>query len=369
MASELRAAGITVHVVGLGTKAADLGKMACLPQQTGGRHFNALNPEQTSAYVEEALRSASEPRCNRSIGTCRRTAAHRGTRADPGDGPGSTASARAGGPQHRAADRAAELDRRCGGAARCGPVRRARAQSGRAGRARPLHRGGARGHSGCKADGGGSRQPTDRRHRGAQCRQRAGASVGGEGRNRHLRCRRHRQRQQRRACCMHPRPARSTTLLPAGRYVARVEIGLVRAEQARDRQRRAAGGGGHPAQRRTPAAHHHGARAGRHAGDGDPERGRGRSRCAAGPARIGALGRAAGKLRGAARVVLRCRQAGDRGSARAPGDRPRRRAAAGAQHGGRKACARHQDRPRRVAGQPSSSPTRSCASTAPRRRR
>ena len=57
-AAELRAAGITVHVVGLSTKAADLGKMACLPQQTGGRHFNALNPEQTSAYVEEALRSA-----------------------------------------------------------------------------------------------------------------------------------------------------------------------------------------------------------------------------------------------------------------------------------------------------------------------
>jgi Ca-activated chloride channel homolog len=59
VAGELKASGITVHVVGLGTKAADLGKMACLPQQTGGRHFNALTIEQASAYLEEALRSAS----------------------------------------------------------------------------------------------------------------------------------------------------------------------------------------------------------------------------------------------------------------------------------------------------------------------
>ena len=59
VAGELRAAGITAYVVGLGTKAADLGRMACLPQLTGGRHFNALSIEQVSTYLEEALRSAS----------------------------------------------------------------------------------------------------------------------------------------------------------------------------------------------------------------------------------------------------------------------------------------------------------------------
>jgi Ca-activated chloride channel family protein len=59
VAGELRAAGITAYVIGLGTKAADLGKMACLPQLTGGRHFNAVSVEQAAALVEEALRSAA----------------------------------------------------------------------------------------------------------------------------------------------------------------------------------------------------------------------------------------------------------------------------------------------------------------------
>jgi Ca-activated chloride channel family protein len=59
VANELRTAGITAYVVGLATKAADLGRVACLPQLTGGRHFNALNTEQASAYLEEALRSAA----------------------------------------------------------------------------------------------------------------------------------------------------------------------------------------------------------------------------------------------------------------------------------------------------------------------
>jgi Ca-activated chloride channel homolog len=58
LAADLRAAGITVYVVGLGTKAADLGRMACLPQLTGGRHFNAVNAEQAAAYIDEALHSA-----------------------------------------------------------------------------------------------------------------------------------------------------------------------------------------------------------------------------------------------------------------------------------------------------------------------
>jgi len=54
-AAELRAAGITAHVVGLSVKTEDMAKMVCLPQTTGGRHFNAQNAEQVAAYIEEAL--------------------------------------------------------------------------------------------------------------------------------------------------------------------------------------------------------------------------------------------------------------------------------------------------------------------------
>jgi len=54
-AAELRAEGITAHVVGLNVKTEDMAKMVCLPQATGGRHFNAQNAEQIAAYVEEAL--------------------------------------------------------------------------------------------------------------------------------------------------------------------------------------------------------------------------------------------------------------------------------------------------------------------------
>ena len=54
-AAELRTEGITAHVVGLNVKTEDMAKMVCLPQATGGRHFNAQNAEQIAAYVEEAL--------------------------------------------------------------------------------------------------------------------------------------------------------------------------------------------------------------------------------------------------------------------------------------------------------------------------
>ena len=54
-AAELKTAGITAHVVGLNVKTEDMAKMVCLPQATGGRHFNAQNAEQVAAYVEEAL--------------------------------------------------------------------------------------------------------------------------------------------------------------------------------------------------------------------------------------------------------------------------------------------------------------------------
>src|SRR5262245_50449271 len=58
-AQELRAAGVTVHVVGLALKPDDLAKTACVPQMTGGRLFHAQNAEQVAAGVEEALKLAS----------------------------------------------------------------------------------------------------------------------------------------------------------------------------------------------------------------------------------------------------------------------------------------------------------------------
>jgi Ca-activated chloride channel homolog len=54
-AADLRAEGVTAHVVGLNVKTEDMAKMVCLPQATGGRHFNAQSAEQIAAYVEEAL--------------------------------------------------------------------------------------------------------------------------------------------------------------------------------------------------------------------------------------------------------------------------------------------------------------------------
>ncbi|MBX9592241.1 MAG: VWA domain-containing protein [Hyphomonadaceae bacterium] len=61
-AAELRAAGITAHVVGLNVKPDDMAKMACLPQTTGGRHFNAHNAEQVAGLIEEALLLAAPER-------------------------------------------------------------------------------------------------------------------------------------------------------------------------------------------------------------------------------------------------------------------------------------------------------------------
>lgn len=58
-AQELRAAGVTVHVVGLALKPDDLAKMACLPQLTGGRLFHTQTLEQIGAGIEEALKLAS----------------------------------------------------------------------------------------------------------------------------------------------------------------------------------------------------------------------------------------------------------------------------------------------------------------------
>ncbi len=57
-AEELRRAGIVAHVVGLGLKPGDATAMACLPQVTGGQLFNARTAEQIAANIEEVLRLA-----------------------------------------------------------------------------------------------------------------------------------------------------------------------------------------------------------------------------------------------------------------------------------------------------------------------
>ena len=54
-AAELRAAQVAAHVVGIGTKADDIAKMACVPQLTGGKHLNAQNADQVAGLIEEAL--------------------------------------------------------------------------------------------------------------------------------------------------------------------------------------------------------------------------------------------------------------------------------------------------------------------------
>jgi hypothetical protein len=59
VAGELRDAKLAVHVVGLSLKPEDAAKMSCLPQTTGGRMFNAQNPDQVAGAIEEALRLAS----------------------------------------------------------------------------------------------------------------------------------------------------------------------------------------------------------------------------------------------------------------------------------------------------------------------
>jgi Ca-activated chloride channel homolog len=57
-ASELRAARVIVNVVGLGLGAEEANAMVCLPQTTGGRFFNAQTGEQVGTAIEEALRLA-----------------------------------------------------------------------------------------------------------------------------------------------------------------------------------------------------------------------------------------------------------------------------------------------------------------------
>lgn len=59
-AEELKAAGITVNVVGLGVKPDDIPKMACLPQITGGRVINTTNEQQIGPAVEEALLASAD---------------------------------------------------------------------------------------------------------------------------------------------------------------------------------------------------------------------------------------------------------------------------------------------------------------------
>ncbi len=56
VAGELSAAGIVVDVIGVGTKADDTAKMACLPQKTGGRQFTAQTAAQVVSTMEEAVK-------------------------------------------------------------------------------------------------------------------------------------------------------------------------------------------------------------------------------------------------------------------------------------------------------------------------
>jgi Ca-activated chloride channel homolog len=58
-AEELRGQGIAVYVVGLALKPDDAAKMTCLPQTTGGRMFTPQIAEQVGSALEEALRLAS----------------------------------------------------------------------------------------------------------------------------------------------------------------------------------------------------------------------------------------------------------------------------------------------------------------------
>jgi Ca-activated chloride channel family protein len=60
-ASELKAAGITAHDVGLNLKPGDVPKMACLGELTGGTFVNALTPEQVTAALARALFAGGVP--------------------------------------------------------------------------------------------------------------------------------------------------------------------------------------------------------------------------------------------------------------------------------------------------------------------
>ncbi|HEU4376936.1 MAG TPA: vWA domain-containing protein [Hyphomicrobiaceae bacterium] len=57
-ATELKAAGVVVHVVGMSLKPPDLAKMACVPQITGGRMLNAATADLVGPMLEEAMRLA-----------------------------------------------------------------------------------------------------------------------------------------------------------------------------------------------------------------------------------------------------------------------------------------------------------------------
>lgn len=58
-ATELGAQGIVTHVVSIGLPPADLAKMTCLPQATGGRHFTVDKAEELARVVGEAMRLSS----------------------------------------------------------------------------------------------------------------------------------------------------------------------------------------------------------------------------------------------------------------------------------------------------------------------
>jgi Ca-activated chloride channel homolog len=58
-AAELRASETVVNEVGLGLKAEDVAKMACLPRLTNGRYFPASNASEVATGIEQALLASS----------------------------------------------------------------------------------------------------------------------------------------------------------------------------------------------------------------------------------------------------------------------------------------------------------------------
>ena len=319
-AAELKTAGITAHVVGLNVKTEDMAKMVCLPQTTGGRHFNAQNAEQVAAYVEEALLlTASEMG-----GIETRPASPPATAIVPpsplpASGPPALhlralAAANTeplGMPLHWTVTAEARPDVPIFGARAANPT--VPVTPGRY--IVEARDGPALG----QADGRSPRQPTCNRHDGAE--RRHGAYP--------------RARPARPARCwpdalitvtdangalmLASRTGETTALLPAGRHVVRAELGLVRAEQTvtitagRLVCRR------HVAQRRAAATDD-----GRRAASSRLQRVRRRPGRTGRQARGRALSGPACRVRVAARDLLRRCATRGRGGARTAGGRPGR---------------------------------------------
>ena len=174
--------------------------MACLPQITGGRLFNARTAEQIIASVEEALRLAGERGCGRRSATAAVGAVRPGRQApsaaaDPRRWAAGALSARPARGGDRAGEPAAALDRlRRGRSPRAILFAAPRGEPLCSGGARPLRGRGARRARLRQPDRGCRRQGADGGQSGPQRRHPAGQGPGAEERRAARRCRRRRQR-------------------------------------------------------------------------------------------------------------------------------------------------------------------------------